>query len=241
MYVAPGGSDFATKLLGYLQEADYNIARTEKERIAIYDLRYRAYLAEGAIEENPENLFYDHYDQMDNCWIFGVHIDGRLVGSIRCHLITPNQPYGPAYDVYPDIVRPMLDEGLSLVDPTRFVADKALSKLYPEIPYLALRAPCMTYDQFNADYCLASVRKEHRAFYRRVFRAEILCDPRPHPPLKEPVCLMATNVSKFRDKLLRRYPIFESSLTERRLLFAEPPVLQFPQPNATLLPDRLAS
>ncbi len=135
-------------------------------------------------------------------------MDGELAGSIRCHVISPEQDKGPAMDVFPDIVRPMIyDEGLTVVDPTRFVTDHDLTKKYPEIPFMALRAACMTYDFFDADYCLATVRREHAAFYRRVFRAEMVCEPRPYPTLNAPICLMKTKVSHFREKLLRRYPI----------------------------------
>ena len=168
MYVESSGSNFATKLLGYLQEVDYRIATHEDEKQEIFELRYRAYMEEGAISSNSEQLFQDRYDEMDNCYIFGIYINSRLASSVRCHVISPSQPYGPALDVYPDIIQPMLDKGLSLVDPTRFVADKTMGRLYPEIPYMTLRSACMTYDQFGADFCLASVRKEHRAFYRRV-------------------------------------------------------------------------
>ena len=223
MYVGSNGSDFATKLLGYLQKVDYRVANTNLERNTIYRLRYDAYLREEAIKPNPSKMFHDEYDDYENCWIFGVFIDEKLVSSIRCHVISPEFPKGPAYDVFPDIVRPMIhDEGLTVVDPTRFVVDEDAAVEYPEIPFLALRTACMTYDYNDADYCLATVRKEHAAFYRRVFRAEMVCEPRPYPSLNAPICLMKTNVASFRNELLRRYPIFESSLTERRMIFDQP-------------------
>lgn len=226
MYVGQNSSGFASKLLGYLQDADYRIAQSDEEKHAIYKLRYDAYLNEGAILENDSGVLTDHYDSMENCWNFAVYIDGVLCSALRCHLISPEFPMGPAYDYFPDIIRPMVEEGKVLVDPTRFVASREAAALYPEIPYMTLRAACMTYDHFDADYCLASVRKEHRAFYRRVFRADILCEPRPYPPLTVQLGLMSTNVSSFREALLRRYPIFESSYTERRLMFGSQPAGQ---------------
>jgi len=219
MHTLEDSSNFSNRLLGYLQRVDYRIAEDEEEFQAIFKLRHDAYLNEAAIMPMADGIFEDAYDEMDNCWNFGIYADGVMVSALRCHLITPDKPYGPAVDFFPDIIRPLLDEGKYLVDPTRFVASKAMSALYPEIPYITLRAACMTYDHFDADLCLASVRKEHRAFYRRVFRANILCEPRPYPPLTVQLGLMATNVASFREKLLRRYPIFESSYTERRLLF----------------------
>ena len=222
MYADPNGSNFATKLLGFLQEADYRVASSKIDREEIFRLRYDSYLKEGAIAENPSSMFNDAYDEFDNCWIFGVYLEGKLASSIRCHVISPENRKGPALDVFPDIVGPMIENGQTIVDPTRFVADTIASEKYPEIPFLTLRVACMVYDYYEADYCLATVRKEHAAFYRRVFNAEILCKPRPYPALNAPICLLKTNVSNFRSKLLRRYPIFESSLTERRMIFEQP-------------------
>ena len=222
MYVDSNGSNFATKLLAYLQEADYRVASSKADREEIFRLRYEAYLNEGAINENKSYMFNDAYDDFDNCWIFGVHLENKLASAIRCHVISPDNRKGPALDVFPDIVGPMIEKGQTVVDPTRFVADPAIADKYPEIPFLTLRVACMVYDYYEADYCLATVRKEHAAFYRRVFNAEILCEPRPYPTLNAPICLLKTNVSSFRSKLLRRYPIFESSLTERRMIFEQP-------------------
>ncbi len=52
MYLGSNASDFAEKLLGYLQKADYQIAQTSLEKQEIYKLRYDAYLREGAISSN---------------------------------------------------------------------------------------------------------------------------------------------------------------------------------------------
>lgn len=221
MHVDSTGSNFAHKLLKYLQEADYRVADSKEDREAIFKLRYDAYMREGAIQPNNTGLYHDAYDDMDNCWIFGIFLNNLLASSIRCHIISPDSPKGPALDVFPDIVRPMLDQGQTLIDPTRFVRNENIAELYPEIPFMTLRAPCMASEYFEAEYCLATVRKEHAAFYKRVFKSEILCEPRPYPGLKAPICLLKANVSMIRNKLMTRFPIFESSLTERRMIFGE--------------------
>lgn len=231
MYVDKNGSNFATKLLGYLQEADYRVAASKKEREDIFRMRYKAYLAEGAIDENPSCMFKDSYDDFDNCWIFSIHLNEMLAGTIRFHVLSPENRKGPASDVFPDIVGPMLDQGMTLIDPTRFAADSEITRDYPEMPFMTLRVACMAYEYFNADYVLATVRKEHAAFYRRVFNAEFMCEPRPYPSLKSQICLLRANVRGVREKIARRYPIFESSLTERRMLFEQSPNLEIPIPQ----------
>lgn len=221
MFVGVNGSEFAIKLLKYLQKADYRLAVGAEERDAIYKLRYRSYLKEGAIEECASQRFNDYYDELKNCWIFGIYLDDELVSSIRFHVISPETPIGPALDVFPDVVWPMIDAGQTVIDPTRFVTCSEATRKYPELPYMTLRAACMGYEYFNADYVLATVRKEHQAFYRRVLQAEIVSEPRPYPSLTKPISLLRANVSETRDKIARRYPIFESSFTERRLIFAQ--------------------
>ena len=221
MYLNEGQGNFAGKLWNYLQRVDYRVASSQSERSDIYTLRYNAYLRDEAILPHSSKKLSDEYDEMDNCWNFAVYIDDEMAGAIRIHLITPDSPRGPAVDFFPDIVKPMLDEGKVLIDPTRFVVDRELAPIYPEMPYLTMRAAFMAYEAFEADFGLASVRKEHRAFYRRAFKAEEICEPRPYPPLTVQLGLMRSNVSEFRDQLLARYPIFQSSLTERRLLFGQ--------------------
>ena len=219
MFVGSEEFKFANKLLGYLQETDYRVADNDDDREEIYRLRYDAYIREGSINPNSSGLFHDAYDDFDNCWIFGVFVDEKLISSIRFHVISPENRKGPALDVFPDIVGPMIDKGMTLIDPTRFVSDLEATKEYPELPFLTLRVASMACEYFSADYCLATIRKEHQAFYRRVYKAEALCEPRPYPTLNAPISLMKANVSEIRDKLMRRYPIFESSFTERRMIF----------------------
>jgi len=96
MYVGNGAQDFAFKLLGYLQEADYRLAETREEREAIYRMRYDAYLREGTVDVNPSKTFHDAYDEFDNCWIFSILIDGRTISSIRLHVISQESRKGPA-------------------------------------------------------------------------------------------------------------------------------------------------
>ncbi|MBL4727469.1 MAG: hypothetical protein JKY83_12530 [Rhizobiaceae bacterium] len=226
MFLDAAGQNFAHKLLEYRQETDYKVADSPEERMAVYRLRYDAYMREETIDRNSARVFHDAYDDFNNCWIFSISIDGRMISSIRLHVISQEFRKGPALDVFPDIVGPMIDEGKVLIDPTRFVADEQAMIRYPELPYLTLRAACMASEFFDADYCLATVRREHAAFYRRVFRSTFMCDPRPYPGLKKPICLLRADVSNIRDKLMTRYPIFESSFTERRMIFEQRDMLQ---------------
>jgi N-acyl-L-homoserine lactone synthetase len=211
--IAPGRS------VNLLDNVDYRVAETAEEREEIYRLRYRAYLREGAILPSADERVTDDFDNSPYSFIFGVYIEGELCSSIRVSVATPEYPTSPSVEVFPDILRPELARGRSLVDPTRFVADPERAKRFPELPYATVRLGYVAGVHFNADIGLATVRAEHQAFYRRVFLQEPLCEPRLFPGLLKPVGLMAAHYPTLREKVFARYPYLHSSAFERRMLF----------------------
>jgi hypothetical protein len=202
-----------------LDQVDYRLAETEAEKDAIYQLRYEAYLNEKAIEPNRQHRVTDRFDDLPNSWTFGVYWEGVLTSSIRISVASPEHSETPSLDVFPDLLRPELDRGKVLVDPTRFVADPARARRFPELPYMTLRLAYVACSYFNADIGLATVRSEHQAFYRRVFLHQALSQPRDYPGLTKPICLMAVDFPAMRDKVFARYPYLRSSYFERRKLF----------------------
>lgn len=206
--------------IGLLDRVDYRLAETEAEKEAIYSLRYRAYLHEGAIEPRADRRLTDRFDDLPNSWIFGIYLDDELTSSIRISLATPNNDDTPAVDAFRDLLEPELAQGKIIVDPNRFVADPVRRTKYPELPYLTVRLGYVACAYFNADIGTATVRAEHRAFYRRVFMQKALCEPRPYPTLIKPLCLMAADYLSIRDKVFERFPFMRSSAFERRMLFA---------------------
>uniref|UniRef100_Q07HG0 N-acyl amino acid synthase FeeM catalytic core domain-containing protein n=1 Tax=Rhodopseudomonas palustris (strain BisA53) TaxID=316055 RepID=Q07HG0_RHOP5 len=200
-----------------LDRVDYRLAESDAEREAIYRLRYRAYLKEGTIEPNRAQMVKDRFDDLGNSWVFGIHFDGVLSSSLRITVASPEQPASPSMDVFGDVLRPELEAGKLIVDPTRFVADPDLR--FPELPYMTLRLAFVACARFNADIGLATVRAEHQAFYRKVFLHQPVCAPRPYPGLTKPIALMAVAFQEQRDKVFARYPFLRSTLFERRMLF----------------------
>lgn len=202
-----------------LQRVDYRRAETPAERAAIFRLRYEAYLREGAIGPNATGQFSDPVDDRDNVWLFGIHIDGKLAGSIRLSITVPGSIHVPALDVFSDMLLPEILAGKCMVDPTRFVADRAMSRQFPELPYVTIRLPWMASDYFGADRLLATVRAEHQAFYKRMLGHRPVCEPRPYPNLQKPISLMALDFKEARERVQRRHPFFRSTFFERRMLF----------------------
>jgi hypothetical protein len=202
-----------------LEHVDYRIAETSEERERIFRLRYRAYLREGAILPSQSERIIDRYDDAPNTWIFGVYLHGELHSSIRVSVLTSEWRSSPSSDMYSDILHPELDRGKIIVDPTRFVADPDKARKVPELPYVTVRLGWVACAHFNADIGLASVRPEHRAFYRKVFLQEPLAEPRLFPDLLKPVGLMAAKYPEIREKVFQRFPFMRSSAFERRMLF----------------------
>jgi hypothetical protein len=202
-----------------LQRVDYRRAESAEERTAIFRLRYEAYLREGAISPSSSGQFSDPVDDRDNCWIFGVYVDGRLASSIRLSITVPGSVGIPALDVFSDVLLGDILSGKKFVDPTRFVADRASSREFPELPYVTLRLPWLALEYFNADFMLAAVRAEHQAFYKRLWGSQPVCEARPYPNLQKPISLMTLDYRAACERVYRRHPFFRSSQFERRMLF----------------------
>jgi hypothetical protein len=202
-----------------LNQVDYRLAETEADKEAIYRLRYKAYLHEGAIEPRADQRLSDRFDDLPNSWVFGVYLDGELKSSLRISLATPDNSDTPAVEVFRDLLEPELAQGKVIVDPNRFVADPQTRTKYPELPYLTVRLAYVACTHFSADLGTATVRKEHQAFYRRVFMHKVLCPPRPYPTLTKPLSLMVVDYPAMREKVFHRYPLFRSTAVERRMLF----------------------
>jgi hypothetical protein len=220
-----------------LNHVTYRLIKTEAEKEEIYRLRYRAYLNEGAINPRSDHRLADRFDDLPNSWIFGVYVGGALASSIRISVATQAQPLTPAVDAFPDLLEPELARGKTIVDPNRFVADPAREKRFPELPYVTVRLGYVACAHFHADIGTATVRKEHQAFYRRVFLQKALCEPRPYPTLTKPLSLMAADYHVVRDRIFERYPYFRSMASERRMLFEhrggqpDGSIVQLPEPS----------
>ncbi len=208
-----------------LDHVEYRLAATEVEKEAIFNLRYRAYLHEGAIEPRADQRLADRFDDLPNSWLFGVYLDGELKSSLRVSVATPDNDQTPAVDAFRDLLEPELAKGKVIVDPNRFVADPQSRAEYPELPYLTVRLGYLACGHFDADIGTATVRAEHRAFYRRLFLQEVLCEPRPYPTLTKPLCLMAADYRVVRDRIFERFPIMRSTALERQMLFERSSVL----------------
>lgn len=214
-----GGRKFAKRMTEFLDIVEFRHAEESEDLEAIYRLRYQAYRREKFIESNPEKICRDDLDSASNKYVFGVHIAGRLVSSIRLNILSRANPCSPSMMAFSDILQPKLEQGLVFIDPSRFVTDLECITLYPELPMAMMRIPVMAAQYFNASYGLSSIRSEHAAFYRRVFRAEQVSNVRKFPYVDMAVILLKFDTKNPEDGIFKRYTFFKSNPLERRVLF----------------------
>lgn len=217
--VAAAAQNFSSRLHEFLRLVEYRRAASASEKDEIYRLRYDAYVREGALTPSRKKFLTDAYDEDARSWLFGVYIEDVLASSIRISVASPEHPDSPAVSAFRDVLGPELEAGRTIVDPNRFVADHVISRLYPALPYATVRLGFVASEYFNADLGLATARVEHQAFYKRVFGLEELCPARPYPTLIKPLSLMGIRYRDVREEILRRYPSFGSTYTERAMLF----------------------
>jgi hypothetical protein len=207
------------RIRALIDSVDYRQAITDADREAIYNLRYNCYLWEKAILPNFGRRLSDKFDDLDTTSIFGVFVEGKLASSIRITVASAAHPQSPALETFPDVLAGKLTGDKVLIDPTRFVIDREMSRRYPDLRYATTRIAVMAAEYFGADYLLASVRTEHQPFYHRTFGHEVLCDAREYATLIKPLSLMSSDFPRQRESLLTRYPFFRSTYLERRTLF----------------------
>ena len=216
----PGSaSHFAGTLIDLLDRVEYRRVSADAQYDPVYRLRYEAYRREEFIPFNADGVVRDEFDDLPNVHIYGVYIDGQLVSSVRFHKLTRDFRHSPSHTVFGDILDPILDQGHIVLDPGRFTTDYEASLAYPALPYLTLRIPTIAVLHYGAKYCLNSVRPEHGAFYRRVYRSVAMSEPRYYHGLSFPMVLFACDLIPIYDDLLRRYPFFYSTAEERQKLF----------------------
>lgn len=215
-------SSFARNISALLERTEYRRCDKGEDLEDIYRLRYKSYRLSDMVSEAPDQIIHDDLDETENCFKFGIYIDGALVSTLRIHHATARTPQSPSTMVYGDILKPMLAAGDTFIDPSRFAADPEWSRVYPQIPYLTLRLAGMACFHFRAPYCLSTIRPDHAGFYKRIYCSEQIGDIRDYPGLNYQVVLYRAKVNAIRERSFARFPFFKSTTTEQRMLFAKP-------------------
>lgn len=211
-------SQFSAGLLELLDRVEYRRIVTDEDFEAVGQLRSKCYSRSNVLSSAPGEALIEEIDFDSHTYVFGVYMDDHLVSTIRLHHLTPDHRIGNSMKLFGDELHPLLDRGLTFIDPSRFAADTAFSAELTGLPYITLRAATMASVYFDVDHCLASVTSAHVAFYKRVFGFFQMTEARALPEYSFPAVLMAEDKSN-RVDVARKYPVFKSHPYEQRLMF----------------------
>lgn len=217
--LSPEKSSFTRNMFALFERTEYRRCEAGEDLEDIFRLRYKSYRLSDMVPSNRDHIIHDALDDAPNCHKFGIFIDGAIVSTLRLHHVAADADRSPSMMVYGDLLGPMIGAGAGFADPSRFAADPEWSRIYPQIPYLTLRLASMACFHFGAPFCLATIREEHSAFYRRIFSSERIGEERAYPGLNYPVVLYQANVLAIRERFFARFPFFRSTGVEQRLLF----------------------
>ncbi|MEQ8899723.1 MAG: acyl-homoserine-lactone synthase [Roseovarius sp.] len=190
-----------------LKHSRYKVFTESQDLEEVYRLRYKCYRAERSIAENERGIMADAFDETANCVHVGVEMDGKVLASVRLHLVSKLCLISPTLEVFPEVLD-NLKRGQTVLDPTRFVIDPEARKNRVPLHFLALRIPFLAAMFYDIDLVLAPVRPEHAAFYRRYLGYDVAMKPRSYPGLKKPVQLLTAKFREQRGAVLARTPVF---------------------------------
>lgn len=227
-------SGFTRGVQALLERTEYRRCDSGEDYEDICRLRYKAYRAHGFVPETPGQATSDSMDDLPNCYRYGVYIDGELVSTVRVHHISRETPWGPAMSSFGDELAPRLERGESFINPSLLAADPDLLQISRFLPFVTLRIGIAASNWFDASHCIVLIRKEHTAFYARVFMAELIGEPKTYPPFTVPVMLYGMDCAQRLETVFQRFPFFRSTPMEQRLLFG-PTAIGEPAP-LTVLP-----
>ncbi|MGY6708772.1 MAG: N-acyl amino acid synthase FeeM domain-containing protein [Rhizobiaceae bacterium] len=227
-------SGFTRGVQALLERTEYRRCDSGEDYEDICRLRYKAYRAHGFVPETPGQATSDSMDDLPNCYRYGVFIDGELVSTVRVHHISGETPWGPAMSSFGDELAPRLERGESFINPSLLAGDPDLLQISRFLPFVTLRIGIAANSWFDATHCIVLIRKEHTAFYARVFMAEQIGAAKTYPPFTVPVMLYGMDCARQQETLFQRFPFFRSTPMEQRLLFG-PTAIGDPAP-LTVLP-----
>lgn len=227
-----GEDSLNDRIFDVMEHIEYRRIVTPEDFEEIGDLRANAFDARVVYSKKLGNSAVDEMDRAKNAYVFGMYYDGTLVSTVRMHVVSRENPDSFSVRMFPNTMMPLIEQGMSFIDPTRFAIDEEVSHEIPGLPILTLRIPFMATVHFNANACLALVKEAHAPFYRRVFRSTQLAGPAKFDEFAVPLVLFA-GARQYEKDICRRYPMFNSTAAERRMMFdkkvnAVPPLTILP-------------
>ncbi|MEL6201070.1 MAG: hypothetical protein AAFR39_01790 [Pseudomonadota bacterium] len=189
---------------------------------AVGELRRKAYDARDIYDNKFEQSVIEDADFVDGFYLIGLYAGDTMVATVRLCVLDRDNPVTPASKMFPSVLNPLVEQGQRFIDPSRMAVDPDFAQRFPSIPIFLLRSAVIATEYFFANQCLSVVKREHGAFYRRVFKAGGLAGPIRPDGHRIEVVLLGTPLESG-PNLYRRYPVFSHLDSEKQVMFADVP------------------
>lgn len=158
----------------------------------VFALRYRAYLADGYIDENTRKRFFDDFDYEPNCRSFLTFHGAELVGSIRTCVWEPGAGYEiPAMEIFDDEIRREVGYDKRIMETNKFVVSPEFQRRGGiRARFSIYRSALSVVHEESIDVVVIAVREEHIRFYQMLGFGQI-SDVRAYPHLNFNTALLA--------------------------------------------------
>lgn len=217
---AHGASAQNDPIFEVMEHIEYRKIITPEDFESISQLRSRAFDAHTIYSHKLKGNATDDSDRWPGVQVFGMYYDGELVSTMRIAHVTPQNRDCQAVRIFPEVLEPLLDQGQTFIDPSRFAVDEEMSRDVPGLALLTLRIAFMATKHFGVNACLGLVTEDHVPFYRRVFRSTVIAGPKLCEGFAVPLVLFASPLRE--QEICTRYPLFYSTAKEREMLFEKP-------------------
>lgn len=218
--LSPSERSLNDRILDVMEHIEYRRIISPEDFESISQLRSLAFDAHTIYARKFNGHAIDDSDRWPGVQVYGVYYDEQLAATIRLAHVTPEHPDCQAARIFPEVLQPLIDQGQTFIDPSRFAVDVDLSHEVPGLALLTLRLAFMATKHLKVNACLGLVTVDHIPFYRRVFRSTVIAGPKPCPGFAVPLALFASPLRE--SEICKRYPLFYSTETERKMLFDMP-------------------
>jgi hypothetical protein len=221
----------SSAFLDLMDDIEYRRVETSEDLEDVGRLRMRAYKATNLMVRTSPII--DDADFHDSAHIFAVYYRDQLISTMRLHYITGKSRAGTCYEIFSDVLDPLIEQGMTFVDSVRHATDPDMLGELP-MPFITMRLAALASEYFQVTNSIAALKRGHHSFYRRTFNATQLADQRLFGDFCVPLALFAMPRTLIQHEVSRRYPFFRSLPRERELLFA--PRDSFALPPLTVRP-----
>jgi hypothetical protein len=245
IFFSAARSGLNERLMSSMDGIEYRRIITAEDLEPIIDLRRKAYKAHN-VYISSDHPMTDDQDLDPRYFTFAVYRSDRLLSTLRIHIVSRENPTCNSRYYYPDFLDPLISQGLTFMDPTRFAVDPDIGQDMPSLPLITLRLGFLAAKYFETDYCLSMIKEQHMAFYRRVFKSTQMTPFKSFEAVHSRYALFSSPRA-MENTICSAYPMFLSTETERRLLFqgwkkGDPAVLSVrPSASVALLHPGLMS